>query len=61
MNLDFKLRGEKLWRSFVKEKLVNLKEKQLVAKVVNTMRKFFGIIIGNGDVLANFDNESRIL
>ena len=60
-NRNFKLKGEKLWRSFVKEKLVNLKEKRLVAKVVNTMRKFFGIIIGNGDVLANFDNESRIL
>lgn len=46
-----------IWRSFVKEKLANQKERQLAAKVVNTMKKYFGMVTGSGDVLV----ETRVL
>lgn len=36
-----------------KKKLANQKEKQLDAKAVNTMKKYFGMVIGNGDALVN--------
>lgn len=39
-----------IWRSFVKEKLANQKERQLVVRGVNTTRKYFGMVIGSGDV-----------
>ena len=43
------------WHSFVKKRLVNLKGKKLVVRDVNISKKYFGIIIGNGDVHAEFD------
>ena len=47
------------WHSFVKKRLVNLKEKKLVVRDVNIIKKYFGIIIGNGDAHAEFDIRKR--
>lgn len=41
------------WRSFVRKGLVNLKEKELDVRIVNIIKKCFGISTGNGNVRAN--------
>lgn len=45
---------------FCKRKISKLKRKRLVAKDANTMRKYFGTVIGSGDALPKIASRLNV-